>query len=404
MALRPLYQSLWAETALPEDIGDADTYVPSNPSYPEATANQYNEGWYVSPGMVVKQPHQWWNSWYQSVDWQLMNSYQENYGWQPEFEYKEGSLAYKDSVRYIALRSNTGQSPEASPADWVPAKFYTYAEAQADYNARVTAVDGHILNKNNPHQVTYAQLDGMSQGQIDTAVAQVSNEAEEHIADENNPHELTPEQVRCLHKDTGGTFEGQVGILRVLLPGGEIRRLASGFEMMLDNGSRFGVDTAKSREQKDGLPMLKDSSYAEFRARNAHKFHVPIPDLHLPLSSWLNAYSAPVDSVIEYTSIEEVMYTDKTGAAQTAAVDEPAFSSGGLVLNSLAGQSLSAEGLAVDVAGTVFGIVDGVPWVFQGTLNKNNLLEYFTGTSLRDLRVWAITLTQYQLAALGDAI
>lgn len=403
MALRPIYQSLWAETALPEDIGDADTYVPANPSYPEASPNQYSVGWYVSPRVVVKQPHQWWNAWYQAIDWQLVNAYQENYGWQAEFEYQTGALAYKDGVRYIALRVSTGKSPEVSPADWVPAKFYTYAEAHADYLHRAAGVNGHTQGRSNPHQVTYAQLDGMSQEQIDALVTQVSRDTDAHIADEN-PHGLTPDQVNCLHKDTGGTFTGPVGILRILLQGGEIRRLASGFETVLDTGERFGVDTTEGRGQKDGLPMLTDSSYAEFRARNEHLFHVPIPDLHLPLNSWLHAYSAPVDGIIEYTSTAAVMYADKAGAAQTAPVDEPAFGKDGLVLDSLAGQSLSANGLATGVAGTVFGVVDGVPWAFQGILDKSNLLEYFTGTSLKDLRVWAITLTPYQLAALGDAI
>lgn len=401
MALRPIYQSLWAEAALPEDIGDADTYVPINPNYPEASPNQYNVGWYVSPNAMVKPPHQWWNSWYQSVDWQFMSAYQDNFGWQPEFEYQKGALAYVEGVRYIALTVNIGKNPQTSTTDWTPAKFYTAAEAESDYQARRSKVDGHTGDKRNPHQVSYLSFGGKSKAEIDEAVAGIRVKADTHTLNTDNPHNVTPEQAGTLDRNTGGVFQGQVGMLKLKVDGGEVRRVSNQFEICLATGQRLGLNTDTKQDQKDGYRLLSDITYPEFRARNEQKFRVPTPDVHLPLSSGLGAFSAPTIGAIEYTSTSQVSYVDKAGVARVAEIDTPGFGADGLKLEANAGQSLIAENLNHVTSGSVFGVVDGVPKVFLGALTDSNLLSYITGENIRDLQVWSTELSIYQIAALG---
>ena len=121
MTTRPSLDVLWAQDALPDNIGDADTYVPANPAYPEQKPNQYSAGWSVTGKTVVKQPHQWINSWYQSVDWRLMEWYARNFAWQPEITYAAGAVITVSNLRYVALSANSNKPPATNPAIWARA-------------------------------------------------------------------------------------------------------------------------------------------------------------------------------------------------------------------------------------------------------------------------------------------
>ena len=401
MTLRPVLTKLWAEDALPENLGDAGSYIPANPSYPDQQPNQYAVGWTVNHP-VVKQPHHWMNSWLYSTDWQLMEWYKSNFSWQQEITYVQGAVIIVDGVRYVAQSSNTNKAPLAHPAIWFPAKFHTMLQAQADYAAVALKVNNHVGDNGNPHGETYESFNGMSRADIDAAVQAQDTLAQSHINRRDNPHGLTPADVNVLDKDIGGTFTGQVAMTRMDVSGGGIRRLSQGFEIFLDAGVRLGIDTTKMMAQKDGQEMLSDTNYAAFRLRNSDLFKPPLPDLDMPLGAGLNAYSAPQGCVVDYTSTQTISYTNKSGLASTAAIDEPGFSKYGLQIRAAAGQILSPSNMPTGMVGTVFAIVDDVPTVGIGMLNKSNLLEYFSlALSIRDLKVWAFALTPYQISALG---
>ena len=399
MTTRPSLAVLWAQDALPDNIGDADTYVPANPAYPEQKPNQYSAGWSVTGKKVVKQPHQWINSWYQSVDWRLMEWYARNFAWQPEITYAAGAVITVSNLRYVALSANTNKPPATNPAIWARAKFTTLAEATADYLSVAAKVNGHVENKNNPHGVTYVHLQGKSKAQIDAAVGTLKDPLEAHIANKNNPHELKPAQVNVLDKAVGGEFTGQVSMLRLEIGDSGIRRLSNGFEMHTP-GARLGIDTTANDAQKDGEPVLTEANHADFRARSSSKFSVPIPDLHLPLNAHLNSYDSPKSGTVEYLSSTSIPYTTKSGLAMSAPPNIPGFGVNGLTLKSGTGQSLTATGLP-SVLGDVTAVVDGVPKRATGALNKTNLLEYFSGNAIRDIRVWGVALTPEQLSSLG---
>lgn len=404
MEKRPLFRGYWAQDALSEDIGDADVYIPTNPVYPEQAPEQYATGWYVTPDDdQVKQPHQWNNAWLQSTDWQLRNWYIGRSTWHPELVYVRGAVAYVEGRRYIAASENKGVEPTANPLVWETAAFHTKSEMDSGYNSTNKKYTDHEKRRDNPHGVTYTDVDGYSKKQIDDLVKAEQADVDSHVGSTSDPHKVTPAQLNTL-PTSGGAFTGAVSLLRMVFgAGGEIRRLSDGFEFyILDNGgARFGIHTKTKEAQLNGEPMLTDANYEKIRQRNAWKFVVPSADVHLPLSSGIHGYNSSFGGV-EYLSTAEIQYIDKSGTAQVAAPGYPGFGKLGLELRAGTGQSLVAPVAARSVRGTVFGVLDGLPVIGVGPLNQSNLLEYFpAGTALRDLRVWLYELTPYQIAALG---
>ncbi|QTQ06851.1 hypothetical protein [Aeromonas phage PVN04] len=404
MEKRPLFRGYWAQDASPDDIGDADVYIPTNPVYPEQVPEQYTAGWFVSPGdEEVKQPHQWNNAWLQSIDWQLWSWYIGRSTWHPELTYAHGAVVYVDGKRYIAASENKGVEPTANPVIWEAAAFHTKSEMDSGYNSTNKKYTDHETRRDNPHGVTYEDVGGYSKQQIDDLVKAEQTDVDNHVKNTSDPHEVTPEQLNTL-PTSGGAFSEAVSLLKMVFgAGGEIRRLSDGFELYIpDNGgARFGIHTKTKEAQLNGEPMLTDVNYGRIRQRNAWKFVAPSADVHIPLSSDLNGYNSSFGGV-EYESTAEIHYTDKSGNAQVAAPGYPGFGKFGLELRAGTNQSLVAPFPANGVQGTVFGVLDGLPAVGVGPLNQSNLLEYFpTGTALRDLRVWLHVLTPYQIAALG---
>ena len=398
---RPELPVLWAEWALPEDIGDADVFIPENPAYPEQSANQYTTGWYVSPGdPLVKQPHQWINAWYQAVDWQLRRWGQESFGWSPEIEYPQSAIAHEAGKRYIAKQANTGKRPSTSPGDWVEAAFAEADEAYAAYQALMSALTAHIQNKGDPHDVHAHQFGGSTKSEIDAQVAAQQSAADSHKAHRGNPHGVTPAQAGTLPA-TGGTFTGPVAMVTMVMgQGGQVRMTGQGFELLADP-TRFGINVSTREATLNGEVMLRLGNYRALRQRNAWKFRVPEADIHFPLTSDLHMRSSMFNGPT-YTANAGITYTNRAGVAATTAANEPGFGRGGLQIRPGFAQVLPMPVDTSTIDGTVFGILDGVPVVGMGPLTQTNILEFFPpGLELKDVRIWFYRLTAYQVAALG---
>lgn len=402
MANRPILPYLWASESRPTDIGDADVFVPSNPVYPEQQPNQYTVGWSVPDATVVKQPHHWMNSWYQSVDYVFTMQRSGELGWDSAVHFRQGATCLHGGKRYTAQVSNLSKRPDINPTIWFEARFglSSAAEVQATLSQINSTIDLHVKNYSNPHATSWNGFFGgigSSKSQIDSQVTAEANSINTHKADKGNPHNLTCAQVNVLPV-TGGTFTGQVGMLRALWAGAEsIRRNGALFELA-NNGNSMGIDKVA---WKDGEEMLTESNFHNVRMRNSIKFSVPTPAIHLALVCDVNAYTASGPG-IEYLSTGTIEYTNKSGVVSTAAVSEPAFGVHGLELRTGKGQKINVVGAYQGTNGTVFGILDGVPILADVTLDKTNLLDYFPlGTAIKDIRLWNQPLTAYQKAALG---
>ena len=401
---RPELPMLWAEWALPEDIGDADVFIPENPAYPEQSANQYTTGWYVSPGdPLVKQPHQWINAWYQAVDWQLQRWGQESFGWSPEIEYPQYAIAHEAGKRYIAKQANIGKQPSTSPSDWVEAAFAEASEAYAAYQALSASWTAHIQSRSDPHDVHAHQFGGSTKSEIDTQVATQQSAVDSHEARRDDPHKVTPAQAGTLPA-TGGTFTGPVEMVIMQLglgrQGAQVRMTGQGFELFADP-TRFGINVSTREAALNGEVMLRLGNYRALRQRNAWKFRVPEADIHFPLASDLHMRSSMFNGPT-YTANAGITYTNCAGVAATTAANEPGFGRGGLQIRPGFAQVLPMPAGTSTIVGTVFGILDGVPVVGMGPLTQTNILEFFPpGLELKDVRIWFYRLTAYQVAALG---
>lgn len=422
MTNRVQYTVPWAAEALPEDIGDADSYIPTNPDYPEIQPNQYEEGWSVTPQTVVKQPHQWINSWLYSVDWQIGAMMIQNTSWQPEFNYPIGAVVLHGGFRWVAQTANIGITP-VEGADWKKSVFgvLTLAEAEDLMNTSAADINAHRNDFNNPHQVTWEDFDGMPQSEIDAEAADLTAQLDAHL-DDYLGHSLTPEQTGTLHEGRGGSFTGVVAMHEWHQgPDMMIRRLQDRVEIVeISTGFAMGINITKGQGEFKGSIFITDTNGHTVQIRNNTKFVPPIPDLHMALVCDVNAYSSSGADMI-YSCPTAISYTNKSGVAVTAAIDEPAFNAAGLILNGtpvtlspdvleegqvadrIAGQSIVPNGAYSGASGTVSAIVDGVVTVYTGALNKTNLLEYFptAAASIKDIKLWNIILTPYQLAGLG---
>lgn len=431
MNFRPNISLLWADQALPEDIGDADVFVPSNPNYPEQQPDQYNIGWTVTPSAVVKQPHQWINSFYHATDMQLKEIAEKNFGWDAGVTYAAGAIVLHETKRYVATAENINLVPGVDPV-WSESLYGNLTKAQGETKNTdfMNSMKSHTGNKSNPHAVTAAQMGGYTQAEIDTKINTEQSDLNAHKA-LTDPHQLTPEQAGTI-PSTGGTFTGEVNILEWRQREVNFKRSTDWF-FMANSNNNLGINVKTRHPNKDNIEMLTTRTWGGIHRRNFYKFVAPVPDLHMPLTCNVHAYSASGAQVV-FSSVGGAVYTDKSGVEHTTVAGEPAFNEDGLVTGGLdctisvsnpgslfgpqpdqpelGGDGNISEYMGEDndgayfgANGTVFALIDNVPTVYQGELTHTDLLMYFGTvteyTSVKDLKIWNRILTDYELAGLG---
>lgn len=82
----------------------------------------------------------------------------------------------------------------------------------------------HLLNKNNPHEVTANQVGSYSKSEIDDILVSISNEVaaisssiNSHKSDKNNPHQVTAQQLKVYTKsEVDGIINGLVTRLEAI--------------------------------------------------------------------------------------------------------------------------------------------------------------------------------------------
>lgn len=404
MALnRPLIPYQWAQLALPADIQDPDTYQPTDPVYPNPETPQFPTGWLVNPRQKVKQPHEWINYWYNGVDRGLTAHYEVTNLWDAGISYPIGAVARSDSVTYIASAISTNTPPTVGmTTPWVPTQFGdgSAANAVAGLAAFSAKIDNHAAAKNNPHMETYESVDGYSKTQIDDAVAAVNNAAQAHIGRVDNPHAVDYTDLGTLGAVPGGTFTGQVSMLRMKVLEMSIEYTAMQLKLVVGANSA-GLQNGSAL--KDDKVLVHDNNFLPINLKTNPRFVVPTPEIQLPLAIDINLMGTDVVTTTEYTSVAPVSYTDKAGVATTAPVNTPAFSREGLVIQAAAGPQLVLSGPNIGMPMTAVATVDGVRVKSAASVfNSRNVLTYFNATStIKDICIWYGELTPEQLATLG---
>ena len=377
MALRPKYTHLWAESALPEDIGDADVYVPQNPAYPEQVANQYSAGWYVSPlDDLVKQPHQWINSWAYTVDLAILELVRSGNQYDTTVSYRKGGIVNVEGVWWTAKASGKLNPPHVS--QWKKTQFADVDELQAAIAERNAFLDAHEARTDNPHKVTAAQLSADTQAQTDAKVAAVQSDLNAWKARKDNPHKATPAQLGVLPV-TGGVFTGRVTFPQIKQAGGSVVGLYGGVMGFTLNAYNFGIQPSTEVPVSNNTELLTTSSYERMRRRAGRRYLKAAPEAHFLLANDI--------------------HTVPSGLGGGTLTGPASFN--GVSLKLEAGQSLTT---AIPItSGTVIARVDGVTTAKVGTLPLN-ILSLFTGERISDLKLWSTLLTRQQCIHQGVTV
>lgn len=374
MTQRPIYAHIWAENALPADIGDADVYVPENPVYPEQATDQYKAGWYVSPGNDhVKQPHQWLNSWARTSDTAILEYMQRGTAYDSTVTYQVGSYVQEDGVWWKARVA--GQLAAPNMTEWIRIGRTDIKEINLFIAERHATLTTHMARRDAPHEVSPIQIDAYSKTQLDQLVAAVQTDLNSYQMRRDNPHTVTAAQLGVL-PTTGGTFTGQVQFALLRLLNNVTVGLQSGTFGVACNAASIGIMPTTSVPTASGSELLHERNYRTIRNRHNTKFVAPAPELELPLVRDFNSIQSGFDD-IEFTGT-------------------PTFSSDGLLL--VEGQTLTVRPRLGN--GTQLVTIDGKVSARRGAIPEN-LLSAISGTRVKDLRLWSTELTDEQCLSLG---
>lgn len=387
---RPRIDRLFASNALPEDIGDPDVFTPANPPYPHRVPEQYKAGWFVSDDEVVKQPHQWINFFYNGLDKGIYsNASRYNY-WSSKVEYEFEAIVYYGNNFFKALKSNPTGTPALVSTEWEVC-FTTLEEFMILINEVIGSADGHMARRDNPHNVTPAQVDAYTKPQVDETLDATLVNTTTHKNRKDNPHSVTYDQIGVL-PTSGGIFTGAVDLHDMQLSKGIIRCLVAAIRLEAFS-TRFGVrsDTGLN---KDNLEVVSFNNYEAMKIRNNPKFANQQPDITIPLNGDLNFFSSQGIEVVEYTG-DAYSFTDYLGNSVSLPVDTPGFNIG-LHVDVTKAQTLKLVG-AISTGLSLFAIVDDIPtFVFVSNGNNINLLSVLGVTkSVRDINIWFGPLDDY---------
>ena len=378
--IRPNLGRVFASNAFESDIGHPDTFIPSEPIYPGRVENQYNVGWFVEGIEVTKQPHQWINFFYNSLDNILRTHATQNNKFSSQVSYKKNALVSVDNLLFMALVEDPQGTPSIINTDW----SLCLSSLEEYSNATSTLHVSHINNFSNPHNVTADQLDVYGIGEVDVGLGETLEVVDLHKLKTDNPHDITYSQLKVL-PTSGGSFTGAVELYELHTRHGVIKPLlgAIRFEVF---GTRFGV-RADTGLNKDSLNVVSFNNYEVLKMRNNPKFSQTIPDISIPLTGDLNFHSLGFVENIEYKG-SAYTYTNFLDEVISLDVDECGFNKG-LHISSSANQTLSLLGLP-NVGISVSAVVDGVrTFVFISSGVGVNLIEVLGATSsIRDIKIW----------------
>lgn len=204
---RPEFRFVWANSArTPYEAVDPDTDV----NHKIFQKDKYEKGW-----VAEKEPEQWQNFVQQITDMKILEMLENGFfKWFNDIVYPKNSLCISDGVLYISLvNDNENNSP--SPQDktnWTQAYTLSASDYEGGLASLLSKTSNHIslTGSANPHKDDITTIGGYTQQQIDNMFsAGNSSTMAHHIADKNNPHKVTYQQLNILPK-SGGKFVGEV--------------------------------------------------------------------------------------------------------------------------------------------------------------------------------------------------
>lgn len=285
MALRPKLNRVWTSnnSIARRDPGDA----------------KYLQGW------VAEIPtYQVLNYLQYKVDTTMLAQAERGiFEWGNDVSYGIGSLAWDETNKTIYVCTVTNPSktlaPSANPSQWSPSSIQV---SRANYDSIVSAINNHIANRANPHQVTAAQVGTYNRAEMDALVANYRAMVQAHVTDYNNPHKLTAVQVGAVPVE-GGTYTGEVTMPTAYFNKSKTAQLLQDNGLWLKNGSYLLGINGTTGNPETGTAASKSRIVTELN----------FPDVKLAQEP---GYSTPLES-FQMGLINSINIQRGTGTAIT---------------------------------------------------------------------------------------
>lgn len=270
MALRPKLNRVWtsANSVLRRDPGDA----------------KYIQGW------ISEIPtYQVLNFLQFKVDTTLLAQAERGiFEWGTDVQYGLGSIVWceNDKKIYVAIvgSPDRNKSPNTNLAHWSPSSIQV---PRAEYDAIVSAINAHIANKANPHDLTASQLGSYTKAETDALVAQYNALVSAHVNDKNNPHGVTAVDIGAVPV-TGGTYTGDVTFNGgMYFDAGKVNQISKTGGLYLQaNTAVMGIDatgvpvigTTSSKS-----PIVSEINFPTLKAAQEPDFAAPDPVIKVDL-------------------------------------------------------------------------------------------------------------------------
>lgn len=276
MALRPKLNRVWTSnnSVARRDPGDA----------------KYLQGW------VAEIPtYQVLNYLQYKVDTTMLAQAERGiFEWGGDVSYGVGSLAWDETNKTIYVCTVTNPSktlaPSANPSQWSPSAIQV---SRANYDSVVSAINNHIANRTNPHQVTAAQVGTYNRAEMDALVANYQAMVQAHVTDyNNNPHKLTAVQVGAVPV-TGGEYTGQVTMPTAYFNASKTAQLLQDNGLWLKNGSYLlGINGttgfAETGTAASKSKIVTEFNFPDLKAAQEPRYAPPPPSYEMPLVRSLN--------------------------------------------------------------------------------------------------------------------
>lgn len=293
MALRPKLNRVWTSnnSIARRDPGDA----------------KYLQGW------VAEIPtYQVLNYLQYKVDTTMLAQAERGiFEWGNDVSYGVGSLAWDETNKTIYVCTVTNPSktlaPSANPSQWSPSSIQV---SRANYDSIVSAINNHIANLSNPHQVTAAQVGTYNRAEMDALVANYQAMVQAHVTDYNNPHKLTAVQVGAVPVE-GGTYTGEITMPTAYFNESKTAQLLQDNGLWLKNGSYLLGINGTTGNPETGTAASKSRLVTELN----------FPDVKLAQEPGY----AHLDPSYEMQLIKSINISRGTGVFNSYA-DEPTYS------------------------------------------------------------------------------
>lgn len=262
--------------------------------------------------------------------------------WGNDIAYLNSSLVWDEADGFIYVSKvaspSTATRPGLNAAQWDKSAIQI---SRKQYDDAVLAWNNHMSNTSNPHALTTEILDTYTKAVIDSKVSTNNSNINTHIANHSNPHAVTAAQVGAVPV-TGGDY---TGLVRHLFTSTGIGASALACSLLADATGAFLAKGTNAKLGIDNLfkpvfiddaavksQLLLDSNYIAAREAAEASYVVPTPDCQIDFRNGIGMlYGA---GVVAFTGPAGSRgYIDKSGIAQTAAVNSPRLTAQGMLLN-----------------------------------------------------------------------